>query len=623
MEPAIAFVLGSHDHIPIGTTDDEFEKIYHDKLKPFISTLYKHPRIPAALHYSGILLHRLERAHPEFFMLIGDMVTRKQIELLGGGFYEPMMPLIPQQDKIGQIELLTTYLRKQFGKRIQGCRLPALAWEQTLVNPLNACGMQYTFLDESQFLLAGLPDPAPCITEDQGKIITVFPVSGALNAAFAQKKAAEALEGFLASVSGATRQFLCIFPDRLFVEDEGQAPETTYHFFFQGLSAFENTFDFTTPGRLFKNLKGLKKAYFPGSLSAGALLGNAVGPVPAAVPPRQFLIEYPAANKLYAKMMFTSVLTNQLRGDKSRKKTAREELWKAQCYDSFCPANGDGVYRPATRKAAYRALLEAERISRGRKPFTPSLMVFDFDLDGTEEYLFQEEQLNCYVKIQGAAVFELDYLPKTWNYLDIFSAPAEEGFRYTAFSDMLAPFIPGNDAEGEKIRFCGRENFEASEIDKARGKARFRLPIRANVPFGSIEMEKTYHLRKNTLTVHYTLINRGGAASTFSFIPSIALSFPAETAACLQVFKLNAGIKETLDAGVHAVQVDAVQFQDIKNETFITIASDLPFDVSIVHCYLERSGVSRYQSTTIKPLKPVSLEPEERFETEFSIELYH
>jgi predicted glycosyl hydrolase (DUF1957 family) len=63
------------------------------------------------------------------------------VEILGGGFYEPMMPLIPLQDKIGQIELLTTYLRKQFGKRPQGCWLPALAWEQNMVSFLSACGM--------------------------------------------------------------------------------------------------------------------------------------------------------------------------------------------------------------------------------------------------------------------------------------------------------------------------------------------------------------------------------------------------------------------------------------------------------------------------------------------------
>ena len=53
-------------------------------------------------------------------MLINDMVKRKQLELLGGGFYDPILPVIPNSDRSGQIEALTTYLRKHFGKRPRG-----------------------------------------------------------------------------------------------------------------------------------------------------------------------------------------------------------------------------------------------------------------------------------------------------------------------------------------------------------------------------------------------------------------------------------------------------------------------------------------------------------------------
>jgi predicted glycosyl hydrolase (DUF1957 family) len=141
--------------------------------------LFKYPQIQAVLHYSGVLLQWIERFHPEMFMLIEDMVSRKQAEMLGGGFYEPMLALLPLQDKIGQIELLTTYLRRHFGKRPLGCWIPAYAWEQNLVAPLSACGLTYTFLREDQFINSGLKIDdlyLPCITEDQGKLITVFPV---------------------------------------------------------------------------------------------------------------------------------------------------------------------------------------------------------------------------------------------------------------------------------------------------------------------------------------------------------------------------------------------------------------------------------------------------------------
>ncbi len=172
----IKLILGSHAHVPYGSNTAEFENVYMNLLRPFVTSLYRYPGIQAVLHYSGVLLHWVERSHPELFMLINDMIARKQAEILGGGFYEPMLPIIPLQDKIGQIEMLTTYIRKQFGKRPQGCWIPGFAWEQGLVSPLVSCGMGFTFLGKRQFTLAGGND-APCICEDQGKLITVFPVS--------------------------------------------------------------------------------------------------------------------------------------------------------------------------------------------------------------------------------------------------------------------------------------------------------------------------------------------------------------------------------------------------------------------------------------------------------------
>ncbi|MDR2194858.1 MAG: DUF1926 domain-containing protein [Treponema sp.] len=652
MKKRVSFILGSHNHIPFGTTDDEFEKNYRKKLKPFISTLYKYPQIPVVLHYSGILLYWLERAHPEFFMLLADMISRKQVELLGGGFYEPMFPLIPPSDKIGQIELLTTYLRKQFGKRPQGCRLPAFAWEQNLVSVLNNCGMLYTFLNGEQFSLAGRPDTAPCITEDQGKLLTVFPVSSKLTVLFAQQRSSLVMEKLLAQIKPDETSVVCVFLEQVFMENNEQAPDIAYQIFFEDISHFEKHIDFTTPLKLYNTLTGLKRAYFPTSLSVSSQPEYIQGGQfkRQCELPRQALIDYPEANYLYSKMIFTNILIKQLHGDRSRKRTAREEIWKAQGYDSFCPTDSGGIYRHSVRKAAYRVLLEAEKISREKGTFTPSLMAFDFDLDGKEEYLFQEELINCYVKTLGADVFELDYLPKSWNYLDTFSLKSDINCcKRAAWMDILAPeaFCEATSADriGEmkmqtmqmgfldseldenKFRFCKNEIFEVREVDKTHGKVSFRLPVNSSVPYGNIEIEKAYQLKKNTLSIQYALINRGTNNETFTFIPSIDLSFPGEGDAFLRIYKINTDIKETISIGEVVEQVQGIKFQDIKNEAIIIIASDKLFDAYIVPvrtpCYIEGEIMDMYQSTNIMPIKQVSLEPNERFETEFSMIIYH
>jgi hypothetical protein len=630
MSHKLKLILGSHKHIPYGAGDDEFERTYEQQLKPFISTLYKYPKIQAVLHYSGVLLHWIERFHPEFLMLIEAMVSRKQVEILGGGFYEPMMPLVPLQDKIGQIELLTTYLRKQFGKRPQGCWLPALAWEQNMVSPLNTCGMGYTFLDEDQFKLAGLSGKelfSPCISEDQGKIITIFPLSKELKAEFVKKKASRALSGLAEKLPGEEIA-VSVFFDRLYTENDGfRSPESACHEFFEELSLCEPVVEFTSPGKFYRGLQGLRKAYFPDSLGDCPAPGNSS---PSFLP-RRFLIDFPEANGIYSKMIFTRVLINQLRGDKSRKRTAREELWKAQGCDVFYPPEEYGIDCHSVRNAAYKSLLDAERICREKGSFIPSLMNFDFDMDGAGEYLFQDTKINCYIRLRGAGVFELDYLPKTWNYLDTFSPEAAGRERRTAFADRLiaSSVSPQDILEGRisKSRFCGREQFELAELDRLHGKVRFLLPGQDALPFGKVELEKIYFLKKDTLSVSYTLTNRGKEETRFQFAPEIDLSFPGEGEAFVRFFKIKSGAKDTPFSEAVIQDAEGIKIQDLKNEVQIVLGSKKPFSACLVPvktpCAAAGKGPDLYQSTCIMPLQEASIPPSETWTTEFTLKFSH
>ncbi|MDR2047834.1 MAG: DUF1925 domain-containing protein, partial [Treponema sp.] len=350
-------ILGYHDHLPAGTKDSEFEEIYSSRLKPFVTMLNSNPGVPVALHLSGPLLERLKQKKPEFFLLIGDLVTRKQIELLGGGFYEPLLPLLPLADKIGQIELLTTYIRRHFGKKPQGCYLPFGAWEQSLAGVLSSCGMTYTFLGEDQFRASGIEGEelySPWITEDQGKLVTVFPVLGSIAGG---------------TVDSSGTGLVTIFP-----RFSGDNAEAAIRRFFEKLAKNEEKPEMSLPGKFLKTAGPLKRAYFASSADSGFMSQIDDGRKLSCLQPRRFLMSYSEANNLYSKMYFTHTLINQLRGDKTRKKIAREELWKAQGSDAFCRTADKDIACSMVRKHAYRALLSAERITRENGNFVPSLL---------------------------------------------------------------------------------------------------------------------------------------------------------------------------------------------------------------------------------------------------------
>jgi hypothetical protein len=611
MKSRLSIILGSHNHIPYGAGDEDGEYIYATRLKPFIQTLNQFPKIPVALHYSGTLLTWLEANHPELISILEGLVARKQVEILGGGFYEPMMPLLPYNDKVGQIELLTTYLRKKFGKRPQGCWIPPAAWEQQLVGVLSACGMGYTFLEESRFIAAGFFGSGPCvpcISENQGKIAVVFPLSDWLRDAFAFHDAGLVLDQLTETAQGS---LITVFPERLFAVDERESSDSGYGHFFENLSRVSGSVEFTTPTKYYKNLGQMPKAYFPGDSE------------------RKFLIDHPEANDLYGKMMFTNTLINQLRGDKIRKQNAREELWKAQGYTLFTPnsggpasPNGNGyIHRAPLRKAVYKALLSAEKICRDQGKFTPSLLAFDFDFDGNAEYLFQDRNINCYVTAAGASVFELDYLPKTWNYLNTFSG---DRFRRTAFTDQLSPpnysFEDAKEARSEGVRFCGREIFRLLSMDRSHGRAEFELPAQNNEGasyLNRIGITKQYILKDDILRVRYVLINRGETPASFKFIPRIDLSFSEGGSDLLKALRPHSRGKDpAIGEGAEFHNIRSLEFRDLKNELTLSLMADQSFDGWILP-----AGDEEYQSTCLMSVMTLTLPPEREWKTEFKLNI--
>ena len=627
MSEKINLVLGVHNHLPNGTTEDEFENLYNQKIRPLVSALYQFPRINMVFHYSGVLFHWIERRHPELFVLIDDLLSRKQIELLGGGFYEPMMPLLPLADRIGQIEMLTTYLRKQFGKRPQGCWFPSNAWEQNLTAPLCSCGMNYTFLDESGFSAAGAVKKAsffyePCITEDQGKIITVFPVMSSLE----KNKPAGILEKLLSLPAGCEGP-LTVFPSINF--QTGEKSETEYQHFFEELSGAAANIEFTTPGRIFRLLTGLKRLYFSGNIS---------GSNPKDSAPRQFMTEYPEAGNIYAKMIHTRMLINQLRGDKARKHAALDELWKAQDSAVYCPR---GLGNSMVRKAAYTALIEAGKITQKNGSVTPSLSFFDYNLDGADEYVFQDEKLSCYVKERGASLFELDYLPASSNYLDTFTGPKNSGESRGSFADYLfpgkTPPSPGfNGING--AFFCGNETFEAAEVDRVHRQMDFRL-VPKDGPFSGIEIKKSWRLKKNVITVQYELKNNSRQTEDFFLVPTIDFSFSGGNDSCLKIFALRASRESVSFSDQKEIAVNNVnglEFRDLKNEIVLILESSGQFDAGLfmVETPLgdDSSGdvtgnpsknpsPAEYQFTCVMPIFRISLDPGKPWENGFSVKI--
>jgi alpha-amylase len=155
-QPKIHLAFGLHSHQPYGNLDwvvaDAYEKAY----APFLAVLERHPGIKATLHYSGYLLEWLVEHHADLLGRLKKLVAAGQIELLGGAHYEPILAIIPDDNKIEQIVYLKQTLARMLGAVPEGMWLAERVWEPHLVKPIAEAGMAWTCLDDALFRAAGL-----------------------------------------------------------------------------------------------------------------------------------------------------------------------------------------------------------------------------------------------------------------------------------------------------------------------------------------------------------------------------------------------------------------------------------------------------------------------------------
>src|SRR5262245_30872446 len=142
-----------------------------------LEALDRHPTVRVALHYTGPLLEWFAKERPDMLDRLGALAARGQVEILGGGYYEPVLASLPERDRVGQLLRMGDELERRFGTRPRGAWLAGRVWEPDLPVSLGPGGYDYTILDDAHFRAAAIPEAdlwGPYTTEDQGQLIDVF-----------------------------------------------------------------------------------------------------------------------------------------------------------------------------------------------------------------------------------------------------------------------------------------------------------------------------------------------------------------------------------------------------------------------------------------------------------------
>ncbi|MCF6238343.1 MAG: hypothetical protein L3J79_05960, partial [Candidatus Marinimicrobia bacterium] len=176
----VQFIFGIHNHQPVGNFDHVFQHACDRSYLPFLQTLERFPNISMAFHFSGSLIEWLEIHRQDVLDLLKKLVQRGNIEILGAGFYEPILAMIPEADQIGQIRKMNQWAKQTLDYEIKGNWLTERVWEPHLAQSLNKADIDYMVVDDTHFLTSGI-DPQNLsgyyYTEQEGRLVSVFPIS--------------------------------------------------------------------------------------------------------------------------------------------------------------------------------------------------------------------------------------------------------------------------------------------------------------------------------------------------------------------------------------------------------------------------------------------------------------
>jgi hypothetical protein len=449
----LRFVFALHNHQPVGNFGSVFEQAYRDSYGPFLDLLEQYPEVPLSLHTSGCLMEWLVQHRPEYMERLKRLVARGQVEILGGGFYEPILPMIPKRDRTGQVRTYTHYLENLFHTRIRGMWVPERVWEQNLVTDVRDAGLEFTVLDDHHFKQAGLEDNDLCgyyLTESEGCVLRIFPNSEPLRYLVPWRNPEETF-AYLGQLAGRVTDALVVCADD--GEKFGGWPETHTHCFTNGwlrrffdglrgnrhwirLCTLSQAIDETDPrGRIFlpdSSYREMTEWALPlPRLQAYSKLIRDLEKMTTVPDVKRFLrggywhnfkVKYPETQEMYARMLQVSNQLKELGGDPADPvyKEAYQDLYRAQCNCAWWHGAFGGLYLPHLRNAVYHHLIAAEnalpplrRRAADRADAQPAdgvdARTADWNLDGFAEVCLNNQRLAAFVAPRaGGSLYELD-----------------------------------------------------------------------------------------------------------------------------------------------------------------------------------------------------------------------
>ncbi|MFA6144279.1 MAG: alpha-amylase/4-alpha-glucanotransferase domain-containing protein [Sulfurimonas sp.] len=457
-----SLLFGIHMHQPVDNFEWVIELAITSCYEPFFEVMSRYPSFRFSVHCSGWLMERIEELRPELYGKIVTLAQSGTIEFFSAGYYEPILSVIPSQDRIGQIQHLNTSIEKNFNQKPQGLWLTERVWESALIPDLHTAGIRYTVMDDYHFQCAGFDQEnldGYYMSEEGGVPMGLFPISQKLRYALPFLNVESALKA-IKSFNRENDSAAIIFDD---AEKFGMWPGTNEWVYekkwlekFVRAVLADKSIETRHYGEYFKSERSRGIAYLPnvsyyemGEWSLRAddalhleTLKNEMGLqryedygvkfLKGGIW-KNFFVKYPESNRLHKRMLELSRAFHANEGD------FQTFLYKLQTNDPLWHGVFGGLYLPNLRDNAYTYLIECENIRYGTKT---AIATDSNELDG---YLkikaVTPELIWRFDSALGGQLVELDVRDQCFNYQNTLTR-RKEAYHQKLFAPQEENAIP-------------------------------------------------------------------------------------------------------------------------------------------------------------------------------------
>ena len=483
------FPISFHAHQPIDNFDWVIEDVYTKSYKPLLNAIARYENLKVDFHYSGPLLEWLQKNHADYLEQVTKLAKNGRLSILGGGFYEPILSMIPESDRHKQITLMMDWWQDNYGLKTSGAWLAERVWEPSLAGTLHDAGIEFIMIDDNHIRNAGYTEQDTFftfITEDQGKDIIVVPINEQIRYLTPWKPIEKTKEFLEQKYDVSAKQIMVSFDDAekmgVWTVDDHPSYNICYESGYSGKPWIDEYFTLASSTSWLENghivdyvhnipPRGL--IYLPtGSydkMDAWALstpLRREFESFQRRLKKkefsdndsrilktffkgsfwRNFLIKYPEVNQMHKRMLYSHkklFSAMNTRNDKQLQ-MAWHELLKAQSNDPYWHGMFAGVYYKFMRNAIYKHLLYTDRLVEeitSPNNNTVSISQEQILLRGDPQIVVQTPVYRVFLETQeGGTFYELDHIPADYNWLNTFARrmesyhPLDAGFIFDQWS---------------------------------------------------------------------------------------------------------------------------------------------------------------------------------------------